>query len=70
MLELYTAYLNGTGVERSPAKGMDWLQKAADAGSYKAAEALGVAYEIGFGVESDALKATQWKDKARQLKSE
>lgn len=60
------AHLSGDGVSTpDPAKGVAYLEKAADGGEAAAMAVLSEAYAKGFGVTRDALLGQEWMTKAR-----
>lgn len=54
------AYASGMGVERDPAKSVEWVAKAAALGVKSAQGNLGLAYLLGDGVARDPVTAQQW----------
>src|SRR5690606_38472759 len=54
------AHTSGVGVEKDPAKGIEWIQRAAESGVTSAQGNLGLAYLLGDGVARDPVKAQQW----------
>ncbi len=57
-------YQNGTGVEQSYKKAVEWFLKAAKQGLASAQYDLGLMYEFGRGVEQSDEKAREWYQKA------
>jgi TPR repeat protein len=57
-------YLNGDGVPKDEAKGMDLLGKGCDHGDMLSCAALAAAYEQGEGVEQDSVRAAKLFGKA------
>jgi serine/threonine-protein kinase len=51
------AFLNGTGVDKDPAKAAEWYRKAADQGHALAMSRLGTLYQFGLGVPRDPAEA-------------
>ncbi|MGN6652167.1 SEL1-like repeat protein [Trinickia sp.] len=70
MMLVGESYLMGRGVEQNVAAALQWLTKAADAGSAQAANDLANCYETGEGVARDPLIAQRWYRKAAALGSE
>ena len=58
-LKYGVCFLVGKGVEKDPAKGIEWIQKAIDQGSEAAQRTLGNCYAAGMGVEKNNDKAIQ-----------
>lgn len=56
-VKLGGCYIVGKGVEKDAAKGVEWMQKAADQGNAQAKRVLGKCYISGTGVEKDYDKA-------------
>ena len=59
-------YDNGTGVEQSYEKAVEWYLKAAEQGFAWAQHQLGYMYESGHGVERSDEKAREWYQKAAE----
>ncbi len=54
------------GIEAAPAEGVEWLERAYEAGSASAARTLGAAYAEGKGVERDRALAETWYRRAAE----
>ena len=63
---LALCYYNGSGTERDPKIGAEWLIKAANSGNEQAQMALGIAYKNGNGVEQSDELAAQWAQRSQQ----
>lgn len=59
-VKLGGCYIVGKGVEKDPAKGVEWIQKAADQGNEQAKRVLGNCYVAGIGVEKNNDKAIEY----------
>jgi TPR repeat protein len=59
--------LFGKGVEMDLEQGIEWLKRAANNGSYLAANELGQIYISGRGVAPDEQEAKKWLELASQL---
>ena len=68
-MRLYRAYAAGIGVAASAETAAQWLLKAAQGGDTRAAGELAAAYDVGFGVPIDPIKAAYWRDRAGQQSS-
>ena len=64
--ELGKCYEFGKGVEKDPAKAVEWYRKAAEKGDATGQLAIGLCYEVGKGVEKDPVKAVEWYRKAAE----
>lgn len=62
--DLASAYSQGTGVAKDPAKGLEWLRKSALQGYAGAQVVLGVFYQKGIQVAQDPSEAAKWYQKA------
>ena len=60
------AFLEGRGVERDPAKAVDWLRRAAEQGDVGGQRNLALCYYEGWGVEQDQEAAARWYEKAAE----
>ena len=58
-------YLNGNGVERSPAKAMQFLREGRERGDAKASTLIGLMYMNGNGVEQNVEKARELLQEAQ-----
>ncbi len=63
--EMGMAYDCGTGVEKDPAKALDWYRKAAAQGKGYAMIQIAHHYEAGSGVEKNIATAAEWFKKAQ-----
>ena len=63
---LGVSYKTGDGVDKDPAKAIEWYQKAAEAGDTTAMVNLGVSYKTGDGVDKDPAKAIEWYQEAAE----
>ncbi|MEJ2454277.1 MAG: tetratricopeptide repeat protein [Candidatus Thiodiazotropha sp.] len=59
--------LFGQGVKQRVAEGLEWLKRAADNGSYLAANELAQIYTSGREVAPDEQEAMKWIERATQL---
>ena len=59
-------YEDGTGVEQSDEKAVEWWQKAAEQGFASAQYKLGYMYYHGYGIEESYEKAVEWYQKAAE----
>ena len=64
LLPIWSAYRNGTGVEKDPAEAVQWYRKAAVQGFAPAQLVLGRALQEGIGVKKDEKAADEWFQKA------
>lgn len=62
--ELGLRFLTGEGLNKNEAKGVTWLQKAAEQGHLRAQHVYGTLFEDGVGVVKDPVKAAEWFEKA------
>lgn len=62
--DLASAYSQGTGVAKDPAKGFEWLRKSALQGYAGAQVVMGVFYQKGIQVAQDPSEAAKWYRKA------
>ncbi|MCG8511834.1 MAG: sel1 repeat family protein, partial [Rhodospirillales bacterium] len=60
-------FRRGLGVERSPARAMEWYRKAADQSHIGAQLAIGRMFEAGNGVRQDYSRAAQWYELAANI---
>ncbi|KAL6047354.1 Sel1 domain protein repeat-containing protein [Balamuthia mandrillaris] len=60
------AFYNGRGVERDPAKAVEYWQRAAELGNAKAQNRLAICYKNGEGVEKDYFRAIPLYEKAAE----
>jgi len=68
MAGLADMYAKGEGVEKDVAEARSLYERAAGAGSDRAARVLAGAYETGgLGVEADAARAAYWKSREAEL---
>ncbi len=65
--QLGMLYLFGKGVTQDVEQGMEWLKRAAENGSYLAANELGQIYLAGRGVATDEQEAMKWLELATTL---
>lgn len=63
-VDLGSAYLNGDGVARDPAKAAEWWERSASQGNAKAQVLLAAALAKGDGMTKDVAKAMEWAQKA------
>jgi TPR repeat protein len=59
--------LFGKGVRMDVEQGIEWLKRAANNGSFLAANELGQIYISGRGVAADEQEAKKWLERASQL---
>lgn len=64
--DLASAYSQGTGVAKDPAKGIEWLKRSALQGYAGAQVVLGYMYQKGIEMEKDPFEAAKWYKKAAQ----
>lgn len=64
MYEVGLRFLEGRNVERDPARGLDWLERAANQGMPLAQYQVGSLYEKGIGTTKNAQTAKAWYEKA------
>lgn len=64
--DLASAYSQGTGVAKDPAKGIEWLKRSALQGYPGAQVVLGYMYQKGIEMEKDPFEAAKWYKKAAQ----
>ena len=62
--DLASAYSQGTGVAKDPAKGIEWLKRSALQGFPGAEVVLGYMYQKGIEMEADPSEAAKWYKKA------
>lgn len=62
--DLASAYSQGTGVGKDPAKGVEWLKRSALQGYPGAQVVLGYMYQKGIEMEQDPSEAARWYKKA------
>ena len=68
--QLGMLFLFGKGVGQDVEQGIDWLTRAAENGSYLAANELGQIYISGRGVAPNEQEAMKWLDLATELAGE
>jgi hypothetical protein len=56
---------NALGVERDPAKAVDWWRRGAERGDADGQAMLGAAFHLGSGVKRNPLEACVWLLRAR-----
>lgn len=61
------AFLKGINVEINRERGIELLEKSANAGFLKASNYLGRIFQVGEGVEQDYIKASEWYEKCVEL---
>lgn len=60
-------YHSGSGISLDEKKAIEWYEKSANNGYYKAQEYMAVGYREGwFGLPKDSQKATYWEKKLEQ----
>ena len=60
-------YHSGSGISLDEKKAIEWYEKSANNGYYKAQEYMAVGYREGwFGLPKDSKKATYWEKKLEQ----
>ena len=62
--DLASAYAQGTGIPKDPAKGIEWLKRSAQQGYGGAQVVLGYMYQKGIEMEKDPSEAAKWYKKA------
>ena len=62
--DLASAFSQGTGVAKDPAKGIEWLKKSALQGYPGAEVVLGYMYQKGIEMDRDPFEAAKWYKKA------
>ena len=62
--DLASAYSQGIGVAKDPAKGIEWLKKSAQQNYPGAQVVLGYMYQKGIEMEKDPFEAAKWYKKA------
>jgi len=62
--DLASAYSQGVGVEKDPAKGLEWLRKSASQGYAGAEVVLGYFYQKGMQIQQDPSEAAKWYRRA------
>jgi hypothetical protein len=65
MTRLGMIFHNALGVERDPAKAIDWWRRGAERGDADGQAMLGAAFHLGSGVKRDPLEAFVWLLRAR-----
>ena len=68
--QLGMLFLFGKGVGQDVEQGIDWLTRAAENGSYLAANELGQIYISGRGVSPNEQEAMKWLELATELAGE